>query len=112
MADKTGPPFVGRSAKQHVGHFARKLAAAHFHQQVDAAVGFDTAAAQNQATDRTHRIGQTRIVTVYKLIAKDSIEEKIQHLQEKKLSLAEDIISADASSLGTLSREDLLELLS
>ena len=70
------------------------------------------AAAQNQATDRTHRIGQTRIVTVYKLIAKDSIEEKIQQLQEKKLSLAEDIISADASSLGTLSREDLLELLS
>ena len=70
------------------------------------------AAAQNQATDRTHRIGQTRIVTVYKLIVKNSIEEKIQQMQELKLSLAEDIISSDASNLGTLSREDLLALLS
>ena len=70
------------------------------------------AAAQNQATDRTHRIGQNRIVTVYKLIVKNSIEEKIQQMQELKLSLAENIISSDASTLGTLSREDLLALLS
>ena len=52
------------------------------------------------------------MVTVYKLIVKNSIEEKIQHMQELKLSLAENIISSDASTLGTLSREDLLALLS
>ncbi|MCR4708008.1 MAG: DEAD/DEAH box helicase, partial [Clostridiales bacterium] len=69
------------------------------------------AAAQNQATDRTHRIGQTRVVTVFKLIAKNSIEEKIQKMQELKLSLAEEIISSEGSSLGTLNREELLALL-
>ena len=69
------------------------------------------AAAQNQATDRTHRIGQTRMVTVFKLIAKDSIEEKIRIMQERKSSLADEIISSDASSLGTLDREELLALL-
>ena len=69
------------------------------------------AAAQNQATDRTHRIGQTRMVTVFKLIAKDSIEEKIRIMQERKSSLADEIISSDAASLGTLDREELLALL-
>ena len=69
------------------------------------------AAAQNQATDRTHRIGQTKIVTVFKLIAKDSIEEKIQKMQEAKSSLADEIISSDGTSLGTMNREELLALL-
>ena len=69
------------------------------------------AAAQNQATDRTHRIGQTKIVTVFKLIAKDSIEEKIQKMQEAKSSLADEIISSDSTSLGTMNREELLALL-
>ncbi|MER2151505.1 MAG: DEAD/DEAH box helicase, partial [Candidatus Limivicinus sp.] len=69
------------------------------------------AAAQNQATDRAHRIGQQKPVTVYKLLAKDSIEEKIQQLQEKKLSLADEIISGDPVSFSSLSREDLLELI-
>ena len=41
-------------------------------------------AVQNQATDRAHRIGQKNVVTVYKLIAKDTIEEKIVKLQERK----------------------------
>ena len=69
------------------------------------------AAAQNQATDRAHRIGQQKPVTVYKLLAKDSVEEKIQQLQEKKLSLADEIISGDPVSFSSLSREDLLDLI-
>ena len=68
-------------------------------------------AAQNQATDRAHRIGQTRVVTVYRIIAKDTIEERILEMQESKKKLAEDILSGDAAASSTLSREELLELL-
>ena len=68
-------------------------------------------AVQNQATDRAHRIGQKNKVTVYKLIAKGSIEEKIEKLQETKKNLSEQIIQGDGSGLSAMSREDFLELL-
>ncbi len=69
-------------------------------------------AVENQATDRAHRIGQTKQVTVYRMIAENTIEEKIVKLQETKKNLADDIVSGDNVSLSSLSREDLMELLS
>ena len=68
-------------------------------------------AVQNQATDRAHRIGQKKVVTVYKLIAKGSIEEKILQMQDKKKNLADEILSGETRSLAQMSREELLELL-
>ena len=68
-------------------------------------------AAQNQATDRAHRIGQTRQVTVYRMIARDTIEEKILELQEAKQDLADAILEGRSESLMSLSSEELLSLL-
>lgn len=68
-------------------------------------------AAQNQATDRAHRIGQEKTVSVYKLIAKGSIEEKILRMQEDKKALADEILSGETGGLMNMSREDLMELL-
>lgn len=69
------------------------------------------AAAQNQATDRAHRIGQVRDVTVYKVIAHDTIEERILALQEAKSDLANQVVGEGGLSLASLRREDLIELL-
>lgn len=68
-------------------------------------------AAQNQATDRTHRIGQKRQVTVYKLIARNTIEENILKLQESKQRLAEQIVTEGTGSLSGLTGSELAALL-
>ena len=68
-------------------------------------------AAQNQATDRAHRIGQKSVVTVYKLIIKNTIEEKILQMQEAKKKLADDILSSDGIASSAINRDELLELL-
>ena len=65
---------------------------------------------QNQATDRAHRIGQQKSVQVYKLIMKDSIEEKILKLQEKKLHLSDQLIMENDHLITTLSKEDIIRL--
>src|SRR5690606_6920033 len=64
-------------------------------------------AAEQQAIDRAHRIGQKRKVFAYKMICKDSVEEKILQLQERKKMLADDLIQEDAGFVKTLSREDV-----
>lgn len=69
------------------------------------------AAVQNQATDRAHRIGQNKQVSVFQLIMKDTIEENIMQLQKSKKDLAEQIVTAGTVSLASLSKEDLLALL-
>ena len=67
--------------------------------------------AQNQATDRAHRIGQTRAVSVFKLICQDTIEERILQMQERKHDLAESVLGGEGVGSTTLSREDVLALL-
>ncbi len=69
-------------------------------------------AVEAQAIDRTHRIGQTRPVFAYRLIARDTVEEKVLELQKTKRALADAIINADNSLIRTLGREDLELLLS
>jgi SNF2 family DNA or RNA helicase len=69
-------------------------------------------AVEAQAIDRAHRIGQTRPVSAYRLIARDTVEEKVLELQKTKRDLAAAIIGANNSVLRDLKREDLELLLS
>lgn len=66
--------------------------------------------AENQATDRTYRIGQKKNVQVYKLITKNSIEEKIYELQQKKAKLIDNMLSTNETFINRLSKEDIMEL--
>jgi len=69
-------------------------------------------AVEAQAVDRAHRIGQTRRVFAYRLIARDTVEEKILALQDRKRDLAESIVRADENMISTLTPEDVELLLS
>ena len=67
-------------------------------------------AVEMQATDRTHRIGQDKPVFVYKMIARDSVEEKILQLQDRKRALVSQLISAESSVFKSLTRQDIQAL--
>ena len=66
-------------------------------------------ATENQAIDRSHRIGQDKNVIAVRLICSDTIEEKIMNLQKKKSKLAQDLVRMDTSLFGKWSKEDLLD---
>ena len=65
---------------------------------------------ENQATDRAYRIGQKNSVQVYKLITSDSIEEKINKMQEKKEKLSKDILSTKETFINKMSKDEILDL--
>jgi len=80
----------------------------------DTVIHFDpwwNPAVEDQATDRAHRIGQTRVVTSYKLITRGTVEEKILALQQKKRGLAEAMLTGEDAFTNSLTWEDIQELL-
>jgi superfamily II DNA or RNA helicase len=100
-----GPPVFLISLK--AGGAGLNLTAA------DTVIHFDpwwNPAVEDQATDRAHRIGQTKVVTTYKLIAKGTIEEKILELGGKKRELTSAVLSEDIGGAKKLTRGDLEEL--
>ena len=64
-------------------------------------------AAENQAIDRTHRIGQTRSVNVYRMVSEDTIEEKVVALQERKRDLFTSVIDSGSFSSGAITAADI-----
>jgi non-specific serine/threonine protein kinase len=69
-------------------------------------------AVEQQAIDRTHRIGQTKNIFAYRMICKDTVEDKIIKLQEKKKSLAKALISDEEGFVKSLTKEDIAYLFS
>ena len=65
---------------------------------------------ENQATDRAYRIGQKNSVQVYKLITKNSIEEKIYELQEKKAKLADNMLDTKTTFISKFSKDEIMRL--
>ncbi|MCH9611986.1 MAG: RNA polymerase-associated protein RapA [Chlamydiia bacterium] len=68
-------------------------------------------AVESQATDRVHRLGQKQNVSVYKLVTKNSIEEKIVEMQNRKKGIVKKVVSCDEEAMSKLTWEDVLELL-
>jgi SNF2 family DNA or RNA helicase len=68
-------------------------------------------AVEAQATDRAHRIGQSRVVTSYKLIARDTVEEKILTLQNRKREIIQATLGGEEEFAASLSLEEIQELL-
>jgi superfamily II DNA or RNA helicase len=80
----------------------------------DTVVHFDpwwNPAAEAQATDRAHRIGQTRVVTSIRLIAANTVEEKVLELQQRKAQILKDLFEESANANGKVSLEDIKSLL-
>ena len=101
----TGPPVFLISLK--AGGSGLNLTAA------DTVIHFDpwwNPAVEDQATDRAHRIGQTKVVTTYRLLAKGTIEEKILELGAKKRELVGAVLSEDSGGAKKLTKGDLEEL--
>jgi superfamily II DNA or RNA helicase len=81
----------------------------------DTVIHFDpwwNPAVEDQATDRAHRIGQTKVVTVYRLIARGTVEEKILQLSGKKRQLVSSVLSAEGAPVKGLTKDDVDELFS
>ena len=81
----------------------------------DTVIHFDpwwNPAVEAQATDRAHRIGQSKVVTSYKLIARDTVEEKILNLQNKKKEMIDTMVESDEPLMSGLSRDEIAGLLS
>ncbi len=79
----------------------------------DTVIHFDpwwNPAVEDQASDRAHRIGQKKVVTVYRMVAAGTIEEKILQLKQKKKDLVNSVLSEDMGGAKTLSRDDLDDL--
>jgi SNF2 family DNA or RNA helicase len=68
-------------------------------------------AVEQQAIDRTHRIGQKNTVFIYKFITKNSVEEKILALQERKRRIADSLITTEESFIKSLSEDDIRAIL-
>src|SRR6185437_15303998 len=80
----------------------------------DTVIHFDpwwNPAVEDQATDRAHRIGQTKVVTSYKLIARGKVEEKILNLQERKREVFKATLSSEEAFAETLNWDEIQELL-
>ncbi|MGD0677833.1 MAG: SNF2-related protein, partial [Polyangiaceae bacterium] len=103
--DDAGPPVFLISLK--AGGSGLNLTAA------DTVIHFDpwwNPAVEDQATDRAHRIGQTKVVTTYRLVAKGTIEEKILELGEKKRELVGAVLAEDVGGAKKLTKGDLEDL--
>lgn len=103
--DPSGPPVLLASLK--AGGTGLNLTAADHVFLLDP---WWNPAAEDQAADRAHRIGQDRPVMVYRLVAKDTVEERILALQERKRALA-DVALGEAGAAAAITREELLALL-